>query len=128
MLESKQGKTGKKQIKKWTERLREAVDRAIKRFPANSPTDTVLKNADGNQCAYKTFNEHFVEARTKAEIKSGRDLKCTFHDIKAKGISDFEGSSKEKQLFSGHKTEMQVITYDRKTKITPSLDLPPLKK
>ncbi|EBU6851489.1 integrase, partial [Salmonella enterica subsp. enterica serovar Typhimurium] len=49
---------------------------------------------------------------------------CTFHDIKAKAISDYEGSSRDKQLFSGHRTESQVLTYDRKVKITPSLDAP----
>ncbi|EBY2035096.1 integrase, partial [Salmonella enterica subsp. enterica serovar Tennessee] len=44
--------------------------------------------------------------------------------IKAKAISDYEGSSRDKQLFSGHRTESQVLTYDRKVKITPSLDAP----
>ncbi|HHS9984727.1 TPA: tyrosine-type recombinase/integrase, partial [Klebsiella quasipneumoniae subsp. similipneumoniae] len=38
------------------------------------------------------------------------------------GISDYEGSSKEKQIFSGHKTESQVIVYDRKTRVTPTLN------
>jgi hypothetical protein len=51
-------------------------------------------------------------------------LKCTFHDLKAKDISDYEGSSREKQLFSGHKTESQVLVYDRKVRISSTLDLP----
>ncbi|ENM8185462.1 integrase, partial [Salmonella enterica] len=46
--------------------------------------------------------------------------------LKAKGISDYEGSSKEKQLFSGHKTESQVLVYDRKVKVSPTLDRPSL--
>ena len=50
-----------------------------------------------------------------------RPLDCTFHDLKAKGISDYEGSSKDKQIFSGHKTESQVLVYDRSIKITPTL-------
>lgn len=29
----------------------------------------------------------------------------TFHDIKAKAISDVAGSSRDKQRISGHKTE-----------------------
>ncbi|MDS1352060.1 integrase, partial [Klebsiella pneumoniae] len=45
---------------------------------------------------------------------------------KAKGISDYEGSSRDKQLFSGHKTESQVLIYDRKTKVSPTLDKPPI--
>jgi hypothetical protein len=58
--------------------------------------------------------------------KLGRKLVCTFHDLKAKGISDYEGSSREKQIFSGHKTESQVVVYDRKVKVSPTLDLPTL--
>ncbi|MDI4774765.1 integrase, partial [Salmonella enterica subsp. enterica serovar Anatum] len=39
-------------------------------------------------------------------------------------ISNYEGSSRDKQLFSGHKTENQVNTYDRKVKVTPTLNAP----
>jgi len=48
----------------------------------------------------------------------------TFHDVKAKAISDYQGSSNDKQLFSGHKKESQVLVYDRKIKVSPSLDRP----
>ena len=37
----------------------------------------------------------------------------TFHDLKAKGVSDFKGN---KQDASGHKTAAQVAVYDRKKK------------
>ncbi|MDK6765165.1 integrase, partial [Klebsiella aerogenes] len=33
-----------------------------------------------------------------------------------------------KQMFSGHKTESQVVTYDRKVKISPTLDVPMMSK
>ncbi|HCR4014187.1 hypothetical protein HTG87_26300 [Citrobacter werkmanii] len=49
-------------------------------------------------------------------------LQCIFHEIKAKGISDYHDSRKDKQLFSGHKTESQVLVYDRKIKRSPTLD------
>lgn len=67
--------------------------------------------------------------RTKKPSKKrlrlrNRQLDYTFHDIKAKAISDFEGSSRDKQIFSGHKTESQVLIYDRKVQISPTLDLP----
>ena len=45
----------------------------------------------------------------------------TYHDIKAKGISDFEG---DKQKFSGHKSARQAGEYDRKTQVTPNLETP----
>ena len=68
------------------------------------------------------------DAKREVELKLGRKIPGTFHDIKAKAVSDFEGSSKDKQLFSGHKTELQVATYDRKVKISPTLNVPPLQK
>ncbi|EBV0766101.1 integrase, partial [Salmonella enterica subsp. enterica serovar Kirkee] len=61
-----------------------------------------------------------------AQRELNRQLDYTFHDIKAKAISDFEGSSRDKQIFSGHKTESQVLIYDRKVQISPTLDLPPI--
>jgi len=35
----------------------------------------------------------------------------TFQDLKAKGVSDFEG---DKKKASGHKSESMVAVYDRK--------------
>ncbi|BCZ53072.1 hypothetical protein SL264_24780 [Enterobacter cloacae] len=43
----------------------------------------------------------------------------TFHDLKAKGISDLEGSLEEKQAISGHKNSRQTAIYDRKVKVVP---------
>ncbi len=115
-----QGKTGKKQIKAWNPRLRAAIDKA-KALPAS---EYVISNQYGNRYAYKGFNEMWVEARNKAGSLTGIATDFTFHDLKAKGISDYEGSSRDKQLFSGHKTEGQVLVYDRKVRITPTLDAP----
>jgi len=46
------------------------------------------------------------------------ELDWTYHGIKAKGTSDFEG---DKQEFSGHKSRRQVDDYDRKTRLAPTL-------
>lgn len=75
----------------------------------------------GDHYSYKGFNETWRKDRTTAANKLGRPLDCPFHDLKAKGISDYEGSGKEKQLFSGHKTESQVLVYDRKIQLCPTL-------
>ncbi|STG08904.1 site-specific recombinase, phage integrase family [Escherichia coli] len=69
----------------------------------------------------------WVDARNRAGKISGILTDFTFHDLKAKGISDYEGSSRDKQLFSGHKTEGQVLIYDRKVKVSPTLDVRYLK-
>ncbi len=49
-------------------------------------------------------------------------LDLTFHDLKAKGISDIEGSSRDEQQISGHKTERQVATFDRKVSVVPTVE------
>lgn len=76
----------------------------------------------GERYSYKGFNEAWRKARNAASEELGRPLDCTFHDLKAKGISDYEGSGRDKQKFSGHKTESQVLVYDRKVKISPTLN------
>lgn len=96
-------------------------DRKAKQLPTSA---YVISNQYGNRYMYKGFNEMWVEARNRAGKISGILTDFTFHDLKAKGISDYEGSSRDKQLFSGHKTEGQVLIYDRKVKVSPTLDVP----
>ncbi|MDC9605562.1 integrase, partial [Xenorhabdus griffiniae] len=43
----------------------------------------------------------------------------TFHDLKAKGISDLEGTLAEKQVISGHKNITQTARYNRKIEVVP---------
>ncbi|WP_038910907.1 tyrosine-type recombinase/integrase [Dickeya dadantii] len=115
-----QGKTGKKQIKAYTDRLRAALNKAKELGGSRY----IIANSKGGKYSKSGLNDLFRKARSAASEKLGRPLTCHFHDIKAKGISDYEGSSRDKQLFSGHKTEAQVITYDRKVSVSPTLDLP----
>lgn len=113
-----QGKTGVKQIKAWTDRLHSAVNLCRK----SGEDGAVIKTMYGERYSYKGFNEAWRKARNAAAEKIDRPLDCTFHDLKAKGISDYEGSGRDKQKFSGHKTESQVLVYDRKVKISPTLN------
>jgi len=119
-----QNKTGKKQIKQWTPRLRAAIELARQHFFHQSAKGYVLPSPPGGRMNKKTFNTWWNNAKKAIAQKLGRPVLGTFHDIKAKASSDYEGSSRDKQLFSGHKTESQVMVYDRKVKITPTLDLP----
>lgn len=113
-----QSKTGKRQIKAWTHRLRKAFDLA-KSLPAAGVASTVvICNNKGSRIHYRTLNQAWTDAREQAGITG-----ATFHDLKAKGISDYEGTAADKQQFSGHKTIGQVAVYDRKVKITPTLDV-----
>lgn len=123
-----QGKTGTKQIKEWNNRLKSIIEYARKHFPPKDQYSLIIKNNTGSQYNRKTFNTHWLNAKRKAEEVLNKKLNIHFHDIKAKGISDFEGSSRDKQLFSGHKTESQVLIYDRKIKLSPTLNLPKINK
>ena len=71
---------------------------------------------------YKNLNRlisQVVSSMTQSLRFDGElNIDFTFHDIKAKAISDYEGN---KQEFSGHKTQSQVAIYDRKVKVTPTL-------
>ncbi len=109
--------------KAWTPRLRKAIDSAKSILSDTWPNSAVIRSKHGQAYYKRGFSHRWEEARAKASNKLGRPLDCIFHDLKAKGISDYEGSSRDKQLFSGHKTEGQVIAYDRKIKISPTLDI-----
>ncbi|EJN2863948.1 tyrosine-type recombinase/integrase [Salmonella enterica subsp. enterica serovar Yaba] len=123
----RQGKNSVKQIKQWTERLKIAIESAKTFSQPNNANAFIIMGSHGAGFTNRGFTKRWDTARSLAEAKLGYELNCTFHDLKAKAISDFEGSSRDKQLFSGHKTESQVLVYDRKTKVTPSLDKPPIK-
>lgn len=117
-----QNKTGAKQIKEWSPRLRSAFQLA--RNTLGGSGKYVITNSNGEKVTGRTINKWWDKAKKAAEQKAGMPFGCTFHDIKAKSISDYAGSSRDKQMFSGHKTEDQVLVYDRKVKITPTLDAP----
>jgi hypothetical protein len=61
-----------------------------------------------------------MKVKKKAEeLHPDLSFDFTFHDLKAKGISDMEGNSYEKQTISGHKNVAQTARYDRKTAVVP---------
>ncbi|MDW5504782.1 hypothetical protein R6Y99_07935 [Pseudomonas lundensis] len=117
----KQGKTGKKQIKAWTDRLRAAVDLA-ETLPLKDGIASlyVLRQPRGQRYTRDGFNCRWQAAKDQA-VTAFPELSFdfTFHDLKAKGISDLDGSLSEKQAISGHKSIGQTARYDRKTKIVP---------
>ncbi|EPO2591178.1 tyrosine-type recombinase/integrase [Escherichia albertii] len=116
-----QGKTATKQIKAWAPRLRDAINMA-KSLPINDGVSSVyiLHQRNGNRYVRGGFNNQWNKARKEAKEKYPTlSFDFTFHDLKAKGISDLEGSLQVKQQISGHKMISQTARYDRKTKIVP---------
>jgi hypothetical protein len=59
-------------------------------------------------------------AKNRARIKAehGIEIDWTYHDIKAKGISDYEGN---KQQFAGHQNPRTTGIYDRKTAVVATV-------
>ncbi|EBA6815055.1 hypothetical protein R5D33_004118 [Salmonella enterica] len=57
-------------------------------------------NKDGRVIP-NTLNNWWNDAKRAVEQKAGVLFGCNFHDSKAKDISDYEGSSRDKQLFPG---------------------------
>lgn len=117
-----QSKTGKRQIKTYSPRLRAVIAKA-KLLGANKRDvvgiqNTVLINAHGGKYTDNSFGSAWQTAVKSIREKTGMPLDFTFHDIKAKSVSDYEG---DKQEFSGHKTAQQVEVYNRKDSLVPSL-------
>nr|DAL27396.1 MAG TPA_asm: Integrase [Caudoviricetes sp.] len=117
----RQGKTAAKQIKAWSERLFAAVELA-KTLPLKNGISSVylIHQFNGRRYTRDGFNSRWQQAKEEAQKKHPHMLfDFTFHDLKAKGVSDLEGSLQEKQQISGHKTITQTARYDRKVKIVP---------
>ncbi|HEO8956781.1 TPA: tyrosine-type recombinase/integrase [Enterobacter hormaechei subsp. steigerwaltii] len=117
----RQGKTAAKQIKAWSERLLAAVELA-KTLPLKNGISSVylIHQFNGRRYTRDGFNSRWQQAKEEAQKKHPHMLfDFTFHDQKAKGVSDLEGSLQEKQQISGHKTITQTARYDRKVKIVP---------
>lgn len=110
----RQNKTGKKQIKRWTPRLRAAVDLARSQ-PSSIGTMFVLHDKNGQALSKSALQWGWAKALVDAKLK---DADIHFHDLKAKGISDFEG---DKKKFSGHQSDAMVARYDRKVPIVDTV-------
>ena len=75
----------------------------------------IFANKKGQRLSPNTFNKRWNRAREAAAFKyPALCFDFTFHDIKAKAISDWEG---DKRKFSGHKTAQMMAIYDRKPEV-----------
>lgn len=117
----KQGKTGKKQIKGWSNRLKQVIKMA-ESLPLKEGvlSINVIHQRNGKAYSRNGFNSRWRKAKEEVIRKFPElDFDFTFHDLKAKGISDLEGTLQEKQKISGHKNITQTARYDRKVKVVP---------
>lgn len=115
-----QQKTGKKQVKLWTPRLQEAVELALAtNTGAKVQSAHLIRGKSGRGFTRDGFNSVWLREQKKAFDAGALPQRFRFHDLKVKGISDFEG---DKQEFSGHKTRSMVERYNRTADRVVSLD------
>ncbi|MGE4259971.1 tyrosine-type recombinase/integrase [Shewanella sp.] len=117
-----QGKTGTEQIKLWSPRLRAAIELSKTLTKPGIASTFVLSQSYGGKWTRDGFNSRWSSDRSKAREATGLPLDFTFHDLKAKGISDIDGTLQEKQAISGHKSVGQTARYDRKVKKVKTVD------
>lgn len=120
----KQGKTGKAQIKLWNPRLKAVVERAKRlrkeRLDKRGVSSMYLiVTPSGGPYSAPGLSGIWNRAKRDYEAKTGKIVDWTFHDLKAKAISDFEG---DKQNFSGHKAKAMMERYNRTPDKTPVID------
>lgn len=117
----KRTKGSKTQMVPWSDRLRAAVNLALsENTKAVTQTEYILRGRDGNKVRSSSFDTAWQRLIAKCmwSEKTQEGLKESFtpHDLKAKGVSDFEG---DKRKASGHKDPRMTERYDRKLEEVP---------
>ncbi|KMK15959.1 integrase [Pluralibacter gergoviae] len=116
-----QSKTSVVQIKLWTDRLSNAIAIAGE-LPLTSGMVSmyVIHQQSGSRYTRDAFNAQWMKAKKAAAEKFPElDFNFTFHDLKAKGVSDLKGTLYEKQEITGHKNASQTARYNRKVAAVP---------
>lgn len=90
----------------WSPRLEKAVSDA-QAMPSRKPPITLLHDKGGDRVKYAALRSAFVRAMDKAQADGLKD-KFTFHDLKAKGITD------HKTHHGGHRSARMADVYIRK--------------
>lgn len=101
-------KGSKTNVIRWSPRLRAAVDtcRSLDRVVSST---LLFADRNGHPITASGFDTAWQRLMVAHASSGGQ--RFTFHDLKAKSISDDDG---DKQAGSGHKTAAMVAIYDRK--------------
>lgn len=93
----------------WSDELKKTVNSGLK-GQLRVPEMPIVNNGKGSPIRKSAFSTAWQRLMNKA-IAEKKINRFTFHDLKAKGVSDFTG---DKQKASGHKSVKMVEIYDRK--------------
>jgi integrase len=88
-----QGKTGKRQVKAWTQELRAAVNLGLAQPSRIQSITWVIYNRAGQRYTESGFKGMWRKLIARAVEKNQIAEPFTFHDLKRKGISDIEGDN-----------------------------------
>lgn len=105
----KRAKGSISEITGWSDRLRKAVAEARSLFP-NAPISMkrpLFHSKTGAAIPTESFKTAWGRVMREAMV-SGLSERFTFHDIKAKGVSDHDSKA------SGHRSKKMQAVYDRK--------------
>jgi len=92
----------------WSERLHNVVNNGL-RGQLRVPDMPVVNDGKGSPIKASRFHTAWQRLMKKDELRGIE--RFTFQDLKAKGVSDFDG---DKKKASGHKSDSMVAVYDRK--------------
>ena len=95
----------------WSTRLENAVNRGLEGC-IRTPEMTIV-NRNGSPVRRSSFQTTWQRRMVNFTPR------FSFHDLKAAGVSDFDG---DKKIASGHKSERMVDVYDRKRKVVKATD------
>lgn len=109
-------KGSKTQVIGLTERLQDAL-RAAKALSDPPNAVWLVPAQDGGKLTPGGFRTEWQRFRKWCRETHGYAVPFTFHDLKAKGVSDFDGS---KKLAGGHRTESAAAVYDRRLETVPA--------
>lgn len=99
----------------WSDRLDAARDACEEFGGRGLGSAPLLRNRQKQQPRYDALKSAWQRLMVRVEA-CGYE-RFTFHDLKAKGATDFEGSSAEKQDAGGWKEPGMVDRYDRKPRL-----------
>jgi integrase len=119
----KQGKRGKKLIIKWNERLKESVYTLVEyreKYRKKFNSEYLFINQSGKKITDDGFSTIWHKTITKALEMKLIEERFTFHDFKAKSVSDDKSGHRSKR--AGHSSEeITERVYDRGFKVVDSL-------
>lgn len=108
-LLARRAKGSKTQVIEWSDTLREAIALA-RSVPRRTTTPLLIISPEsGLPLTPAAFSTAWQRLKVQAQA-AGQAIDWTFHDLKAKGVTDAQG---DKRLASGHKSLAMTERYDR---------------